>query len=83
MAVGLSTENARKWSRKGKSLQSKQLEVAEKGYKNGEQMAKQERVTSILPGLFAVKAGLLVDFLGGRVQIRDSVWPPRCGQDIG
>jgi hypothetical protein len=36
MAFGLSTENARKWSRKGKSLQSKVLRASRKSRQKGE-----------------------------------------------
>jgi hypothetical protein len=42
MAFGLSTENARKWSRKGKSLHPEGLGTLEKSQKKGEYIAKAE-----------------------------------------
>jgi hypothetical protein len=55
MAFGLSTENARKWSRKGKSLHPEVLGPLEEGCKKGECMAKTGGVTTALWAGFGEK----------------------------
>jgi hypothetical protein len=81
MAFGLSTENARKWSRKGKSLHPEVLGTLGASQKKSEYMAKIGSVTAAFARWFLEKGVFCRDLARQGVQVRDMVWPPRCGKE--
>ena len=68
-------------ARKGKSLRSNVLKAFCPSQKKSEHMAKPAQLTSAFVGWFLGFGVLSKAFLGQCVQVRDLVWPPRCGKE--